>query len=181
MPVNPLGPLKSLFIALQGDGDPSAAAAGFALGAALGLLPAGNLIAVLVLVLLFFFRVDKSMAALAAIVFTPIGYLLDRPAHWVGYALLTWGPLGPLWTWLYNLPIVPWTRFNNTVVLGTLVFGLVLYYPLYRLCLRAIFAYRARWKQKIDQLPVMRAISGWGWVRRLRGWHAKWQALRPGW
>ncbi len=177
--LNPLGTAKSLFLALQGDDDPSALAAGFALGACLGLLPSGNLLAAGVLVLLFFFRVDKSLAALAVIVFTPVGYLLDRPAHWIGYGVLTWGALKPLWTWLYDLPIVPWTRFNNTIVMGNLILGLLLYYPLYRLCMRGIFEYRARWKQRIDQWPIVKTINGWGWVQTLKRWHERWQAVRP--
>lgn len=177
----PFGPIKSLFVALQGDDDPSAVAAGFALGAALGLVPSGNLIAGTVLFMLFFFRVDKAMAALSVLLFTPLGYLLDRPAHWLGYGVLTVGALKPLWTALYNLPIVPWTRFNNTIVMGNLLIGLALYYPLYRLAMRGIFAYRTRWKAKVDQWPIIKTINGWGWVQTLHRWHEKWTAIKPAW
>jgi uncharacterized protein (TIGR03546 family) len=172
------GPLQSLFVALQGDGDPSSIAAGFALGASLGLLPSGNLIAAFILVLLFFFRVDKSMAVFAGVLFSPIGFLLDPLAHRVGAAVLTAGALQGAWTALYNLPIVPWTRFNNTVVMGQLLFGLLLYYPLYRLGLSGVYAYRARWKAKVDRWPVMRTINGWGWVQKLQRWNKTYRELR---
>lgn len=176
--MNPFGPIRSLLVALQGSGDPSDVAMGFALGAALGLLPAGNLIAATILVLLFFFRVDKSMAMLALVLFTPLGLLLDRPAHAVGGALLTAGALAPLWTALYNMPIVPWTRFNNTVVLGQLVFGLILFYPLYRLGLRGVYAYRARWKDKVDRWPLVKTIKSWSWFQRYQAWSGKYRELR---
>lgn len=176
--MNPFGPLKSLLVALQGDGDPSDAAAGFALGAALGLLPAGNLIAALIFILLFFYRVDKPMAAVAVIVFSPLGVLLDGPAHAVGGAVLTAGPLQGLWTFLYNLPIVPWTRFNNTVVMGQLIFGLVLFYPVYALAMKGVLAYRARWKAKVDQWPIVKTVKGWHWVQKYQAWDAKLRELR---
>lgn len=177
--MTPFGPLRSLLVALHGAGDPSSVAAGFALGAALGLLPSGNLIAALVLVLLFFFRVDKPMAVFATILFTPIGYLLDAPAHALGGALLGAAPLVPLWTKLYNMPIVPLTRFNNTVVLGQLVIGLVLYYPLFRLGLKGVHAYRTRWKDKVDRWPIVKTVKGWWWVQKLSAWNAAYREL-PG-
>src|SRR5438270_6995166 len=86
---NPLSTLQSLFGALQGSDDPSHVAAGFALGAALGLVPKGNLFGLLFILLFFFFRVDKGMAIVTAAIFTPIGYAIDPLAHHVGLALLT--------------------------------------------------------------------------------------------
>lgn len=176
--MTPFGPIRSLIVALQGTGDPSSIAAGFALGAALGLLPGGNLLAATILVLLFFFRVDKSMAVLSIVIFSPIGYLLDPLAHRVGGLILTAGPLKGLWTSLYNMPIVPLTRFNNTVVMGQLVFGVLLYYPLYRLAMRGVFEYRARWQAKVNRWPIVRTINGWSWVQKLQKAHSAYQEFR---
>ena len=164
--MNPLSVLKSILETLHGEDDPSHIAAGFALGAALGLVPKANLFAVIFFLLFFFFRVDKGMALLSAALFTPLGYALDPLAHHVGSALLFCRTLRPCWTWLYSLPIVPWTRFNNTVVLGSLVIGLALFFPLYVASKRLVLHYRAAWKAKVDNLPWVKAFKGWGLVSK---------------
>ncbi|MBI4375535.1 MAG: TIGR03546 family protein [Elusimicrobia bacterium] len=157
--MNPLKLLKNLIVSLQGGADPSHIAAGFALGAALGLIPKGNLFAVLFFLLFFLFRVDKQMAFLCALIFTPVGYALDGPAHAIGLALLSAKFLHPLWTWLYNLPVVPWTRFNNTVVLGNVVLAILFFFPLYLGFKKAVLAYRHRWRDRVNQWHVVKAVK----------------------
>jgi len=171
--VDPLSILKSLIVMLQGEDDPSHIAAGFALGASLGLLPKGNLFAASFFLLFFFFRVEKGMALLSALLFTPLGYLVEPAAHRIGYELLAWAPLKPLWTLLYNLPIVPWTRFNNTVVLGELILGLLLYYPLYRATLHWVARHRADWKARVDRLAFVKAIKGSSFARLYLEWERR--------
>jgi len=149
--MTPFGPIKSLIVALQGGTEPKHIAAGFALGALLGLLPKGTLLAPLIFALLFFINVDKGMAVFSTLLFTPIGYLVDGLAHAIGKALLSAGALRPLWTALYDLPIVPLTRFNNTVVLGNAVLGLLLFVPLYLGFIRVVLAYRAKYKERVDR------------------------------
>jgi len=168
--MNPIKMLKSLVVALQGGDEPRHLAAGFALGATLGLVPKGNLLSVLFLVLFFFLRVDKGLAFLSAVLFIPLGYVWDGLAHRIGYALLLAEPLKPLWTWLYNAPVLPWTKFNNSVVLGNLVMGLALYPPLYWGFMRFILFYRARWRDKVNQLPVVKAVKGLYWFKIYSDW-----------
>ena len=66
--------------------------------------------------------------------------------------------LKPLWTCLYSLPVVPWTKFNNTVVLGNLVLGLLLYAPVYFAFQTCALYYRENWKARVDALPGVRAF-----------------------
>ena len=81
-------------------------------------MPKGNLFAAVFFLLFFLFNVDKGLAMLSAALFTATGYALDGVAHSIGLSLLGAEALRGLWTALYDLPIVPLTRFNNTVVLG---------------------------------------------------------------
>ncbi len=168
--MNPLALLRGLFRALQGGSDPRHVAAGAALGAAWGLVPKGNLFSAVFLVLFFFFRVDKGMAFFVAALFTPLGYLLDGAAHAVGCALLSSAALKPLWTRLYGLPLVPWTKFNNTVVLGSLALGLILYVPLYALALRLVLHYQTRWRERVARLRVVKALTGLRVVQLWQDW-----------
>jgi uncharacterized protein (TIGR03546 family) len=157
--MNPLKILSSLAKALQGGGDPRHVAAGFALGAVWGLVPKGNLFSVIFLLLFFFLQADKGVALVTALLFTSAGYLLDGLAHGVGLALLTAGGLKPLWAWLYNLPIVPLTKFNNTVVLGNLAIGLLLYLPLYQAGKRGAVHYRIHYAPAVARWPLVKALT----------------------
>ena len=168
-----LGPLRSIVLALHGGDDPRHLAAGFALGAALGLVPKGNLFGLVFFLLFFFLNVDSGMAALSAIVFTGVGYLADAPAHALGRALLTAGALKPLWTFLYDLPIVPLTRFNNTVVLGNFALGLLLYPALYYGSLKVIRAYHGRYKERVEKWKIVHAVKGLGFYQSYKKWLAQ--------
>jgi len=115
---------------------PRHVALGFALGMMLGLVPKGNLLAVGLSMVLFASRANIGVAMLSALAFSLLGSLADPLTGRVGLALLSWDVLRPMWTSLYNLPLVPWTAFNNTVVLGSFLLGLLLCYPAYRLAWR---------------------------------------------
>lgn len=164
--MNPLRLLKNLAAALHGGSDPRHLAAGFALGAALGLVPKGNLFAVVFLLLFFALRLNKGLALLAAAFFTPVGYAVDGLAHTIGLALLNASALRGLWTALYDLPIVPLTRFNNTVVLGNLVLGLALFAPLYFLFIRFVAWYALNLAAKVERLKVVQWLKGL-WIAQL--------------
>ena len=128
-----LRPARPLVKVLTAADSPAQIALGFALGMLVGLVPKDNLIAFSLGVVLFSSRANLAAAALAAFTFTWLGVLADPISHRIGLGLLEFSPLEGVWTWLYNLPVVPWTAFNNTVVLGSLILGLALFYPVFRL------------------------------------------------
>ena len=168
--MNPLRLIKDLLASLHGGSDPRHLAAGFALGAALGLVPKGNLFAVFFLLLFFALRLNKGMALMSAMFFTPLGWAADGLAHRIGLALLKAPALRGLWTALYDLPIVPLTRFNNTVVLGNLVLGLALFAPLYFLALRFVAWYNVTWAARVERLRLVQALKGMWWFRTYEEW-----------
>lgn len=94
-------------------------AAGIAAGFILGMTPAFSLQTVLVFLCLFLFRVQIGAAFLAAFFFKFAGWLLDPVFHSVGSTVLETESLEGLFTTLYNMPIVPLTRFNNSIVMGS--------------------------------------------------------------
>lgn len=128
-------------------------ALGLAGGAWLGLLPKTNLLAVLLAAALWRLRPNPASALASLIFFTLVGWGCQDFLHRVGYLILTWRPLTPLWTQLYNLPLIPWTAFNHTCVMGGFIVGAYLFVPL---CLLA------RWG--VEHSP---ALSPY-WVRLQR-------------
>jgi len=145
---------------LRAGQDPRQIAGGFALGSILGLSPMLTLQGVLIWVVILILNVNISAALLAITICSLIAYLFDPLFHWLGYVLLVnVDALHGLWTWLYNAPIAPLTRFNNTVVMGSLVIALALLAPIYFGTQRFVLAYRTHVGEKIEKWKIYQIIS----------------------
>ncbi len=99
---------------------------GVALGFILGMTPALSLQSFLVFFCLFFFRVQIGAAFLAAFFFKFIAFLLDPAFDFVGQKVLELDSLQGVFTDLYNMPIIPFTRFNNSIVMGSGIVSIIL-------------------------------------------------------
>ena len=126
-------PIRHLVEALVTSDGPRQLALGFTLGMVIGLVPKGNLTATAICILLLALRANVAAGFLSAALFTWLSGWADPLAHRIGFALLTDANLQSFWTRLFRWPLVPWTSLNNTVVLGNLLLGAWLAYPVYRL------------------------------------------------
>ena len=145
---------------LRAGQDPRQIAGGFALGSILGLSPMLTLQGVLICLVILILNVNISAALLALTLCSLGAYLLDPFFHWLGYILLVnVDALHGLWTWLYNAPIAPLTRFNNTVVMGSLVVALILFMPIYFAMQKFVLAYRTHVGAKIEKWKIYQIIS----------------------
>ena len=153
--------LLTNFIKILREGQtPRQVAAGFALGAILGLSPMFTLQGVLVWIVVLIFDVNLSASTLAIMVFSLIAYILDPIFHKLGFFLLVdIGSLKGVWTSLYNAPIAPLTRFNNTLVMGSFVSALILYAPIYFGMKKFVIAYRTTIGARIEKLKIYQVIS----------------------
>ena len=150
--------IQSLVGALHSEGTPGQLAAGIALGSILGLTPLVNIHNAIVFAAIVLLNVSFAGGMLGWALFVPIGFLLDPLFDWIGHQLLLAEPLRGLWTSLYNTPIVPLTNFNNTIVLGSLVFSLLLLVPLFFATRWAVARYRATIGERVRQSKLYRAI-----------------------
>ncbi|GAA5510750.1 TIGR03546 family protein [Novipirellula caenicola] len=123
--------LSNVRHAIAGRKYPHQLAGAVAIGALLGIIPHGNLLALLVLIVLLSLKINHSMAALTTIGTTFAATKLDPYSHDVGSYILTHPTLGPKMASFWNLPLVPWTDLNNTVVLGSFVIGLAAVLPIF--------------------------------------------------
>jgi uncharacterized protein (TIGR03546 family) len=153
--------LLTNFIKILREGQtPRQVAAGFALGAILGLSPMFTLQGVLVWIVILIFDVNLSASTLAIMFFSLIAYILDPIFHKLGFFLLVdIGSLKGVWTSLYNAPIAPLTRFNNTLVMGSFVSALILYVPIYFGMKKFVIAYRTTIGARIEKLKIYQVIS----------------------
>jgi len=162
--------LQSLVKTLHSEGTPNQIAFGVALGAALGLTPVANVHNAIVLVLLIMLNVSFAAGLLGWALFTPIGFLLDPAFDRIGRTLLLETPsLRPLWTTLDHTPLVPFTNFGNTIVLGSVVGWLVLFVPIFVLARVAVLRYRSTLGARIQQWRIVQAVTAskaynvWRW------------------
>ncbi len=151
--------IQSLFGALHSEGTPGQLAAGIVLGAFLGLTPLFNLHNAAVFALLVLLNVSFAGGLLGWALFVPVGFLLDPLFDWIGHSLLLAPSLRGLWTSMYNMPIVPLTNFNNTVVLGSLVFALLAAVPLFLLLRWAVARYRVTVGERVRQSKFYKAVT----------------------
>jgi uncharacterized protein (TIGR03546 family) len=151
--------LQSLVRTLHSDGTPAQIAGGVALGAALGLTPLTSAHNLLVVLLLLVLNVSFGAGVLAWALFVPVGFLLDPVFDAAGRRLLETPALTPVWTQWYNTPVVPYTSFNNSVVLGSVVAWLLLFVPIFLLARLLVVRYRATLGARIQQSRYYRAFS----------------------
>jgi uncharacterized protein (TIGR03546 family) len=151
--------LQSLFQTLHSEGTPGQVATGIVLGAGIGLTPllsAHNLVLFAAIVLL---NVSFGGGLLGMALFTPLGFLLDPLFDRIGLALLNAPSLRGLWTEWYNIPLVPFTNFNNSITLGGFVFWLATALPVYFLARMGIAHYRATYGARVLNSKFMKGLK----------------------
>lgn len=151
--------LQQLVKALNSEGTPGQVAAGIALGAVFGLTPLMNLHNLVLFGFALILNISMAGVFLGWMVFVPIGFALDPLFNAVGTALLGAPSLQGLWTTFYNVPVVPFTNFNNTVVLGSLVCWLVAFVPLFFLARWAVARYRAVVLERLRKMRFFQLVA----------------------
>ena len=151
--------LQSLFQTLHSEGTPGQVAMGLMLGAGIGLTPLLSAHILVLFAALVLLNVSFGGGLLGIALFTPLGFLLDPLFDRIGLALLGAPALRGVFTEWYNVPLVPFTNFNNSVTLGSLVVWLVLTAPLYFLGKRAIARYRATYGARVVNSKFMKALK----------------------
>jgi uncharacterized protein (TIGR03546 family) len=153
--------IQSLLKELHSKDTPHQIALGFAIGSLAGWVPF-NIV-----------NVNTGFGLIAIGVVSIFSYALDPVASIVGKWLLVDNQaLQPLWTTLYNIPIIPYTRFNNTVMIGSIALAIILFLPVYIISKWAVNRYRSTWYTKIEQSKALRYVQGSKlitWYLRVKG------------
>ena len=153
--------LVSNFIKILREGQtPAQVAGGFALGSILGLSPMMTLQGAVIWLIILVLDVNLSAATLAMLVFSLFAFIFDPVFHQLGYLILSnVEGLKGVWTALYNAPVAPLTRFNNTVVMGSFISALILFAPVYFGMKKFVIAYRSTVGKRIEKMKIYQVIS----------------------
>lgn len=151
--------IVKLILALNGNVKKSQLAAGFAWGTLLALIPALNVFWLMLFLLSFFFRHNHASKLFTMVILKLLSPVIAPWIDTLGWEFLHIAPLQPLFTTLYNMPFVPWTKFNNTLVAGGLVGGIALWLPVFLLFMALIPLYRNILAVKIRNSRLIKAIG----------------------
>ena len=151
--------MGKIFRVLNAEATPKQIAGGVMLGMIIGLTPTFSLHNILVVFLILVIRVNLTAAILSMFAFDLIGYGVDSVSDWIGGAILTSTTLRPLWIEAYNAAIIPFTRFNNTIVMGSLAISLILLCPIFLLTKYGVERYRSDLAAKFQQWRIVKAVK----------------------
>jgi uncharacterized protein (TIGR03546 family) len=153
--------LAKLIKILRSGASPNQIAVGFVIGMIIGLTPFWTLHNMILIVLLILLNINIATAIYSFVLFSAVAYLADPLFHDVGYFLLVdVSSLKNLWTFLYNFPVIALSRYNNTVVAGSLAVSLLLSLPMFFLAKSGVKYYRENIDQKMEKWKIVKAIKG---------------------
>jgi len=152
--------LFSFFKLLNSDTGTNSLAAGLASGIIFGFAPMISLQALLLLLVIFFFRVQLGAALLSAFFFKLVAYTIDPITDSLGRSILENSSLRPIFQQMYNVPLVPLTRFNNSIVMGSAILSLILVIPLFFIFKRLIISYRETIVARFKESKIWKAWAG---------------------
>jgi len=145
--------------ALNANNRPQEVAAAITIGITLGVIPAGNITWFALLALTFFLKINFGVLLVVIALTKPIGYLLDFLFDPVGYWILTMPALEGIFTQWSNTPIVPYTAFNNTAVVGSIIVMFLLFIPLWIGISKLVKLYREKVRDKIMASNLVKQIT----------------------
>ncbi len=151
--------ISKIFRILNAEATPRQIAGGVALGMIIGLTPTFSLHNVVVVFLIMVIRVNLTAAILSMFAFDLVGFALDPLSDWLGYSILISTTLRPVWVEAYNASVIPFTHFNNTVVMGSVVISLILLYPVFLSTQYGVVRYRTDLAAKFQQWRIVKAIK----------------------
>ena len=153
-----LKPIAKFIAALNGNVGKSQISAGVAWGVLLGLVPLSNFFGIVLFILSFFFTHNHRSKLFAMALIKLLSPLIAPWIDVLGWEILHIEELQPLFTTMYNMPFVPFTRFNNTLVAGGIVGGIVLWLPVFLIFMGFVPLYRNTLGPKIRESKIVKFI-----------------------
>ena len=161
---------------LHSDTGQNQIATGLAFGVFLGFAPFISIQTLLVLFIVFIFRVQLGAAFLSAFFFKLIAFLMDPVADVLGKLALELPAFRSVWSVMYNTPFIPMTKFNNSIVMGSFIISLIFCPVLFFVFKKMIIKYRSEIVQKVEASKAWKAFK----ATKFYFWYLKYTDLYGG-
>jgi uncharacterized protein (TIGR03546 family) len=110
---------------------------------------------------------------LSGFFFKLIAFTIDPLADAVGRYFLEMASLRDLYIQLYNMPLVPLTRFNNSIVMGSGIIGFILAPIAFFIFKFLILKYREQVLSRIQTTRIFKAMA----ATKLYQWYSTYESL----
>ena len=143
------------------------------LGLGLGLSPLLSLQFFLFLIILLIFNVQFSLAFSSSFFFRLLFIPLSPLFHLLGEKVLTLPSQEETFTTLINTPLIPFTNFNNTIVMGSFIFWLVTLPFCYFIFLKLVEKYQEKVVSRIKKSKLYLFLKASFFVK----WYEKYERI----
>ena len=164
-----IAPVVKLFKALNTNSHPGEIAHAASIGILLGLVPKDNALWYILFVFFLFVRIHKGCLFLSILLGTLLAPLFDPLFDSLGYTVLTLEALKPAYGNLLEIPFVAFTKFNNTIVAGSITASLILYIPVYILTRFLVFLWRKFAAPALSQNKLVQALYKTPLIAKIAG------------
>ncbi|UTC82495.1 DUF2062 domain-containing protein [Treponema denticola] len=159
--------VTSFFRAINANAHPGDIAHAVALGLFLAILPKNNLTFTFLFFLSIFIRINKGAFFITFILFGFVTPFMDVLINNIGFWAVQLLFLRPIFIALENIPFVALFKLSNTMVLGGIIWGLILYIPVYILTRIIIAKYRKYMQPAVNvkgvgllgKIPLLRHLT----------------------
>ena len=159
--------VTSFFRAINANAHPGDIAHAVALGLFLAILPKNNLTFTFLFFLSIFIRINKGAFFISFILFGFVTPFMDVLINNIGFWAVQLLFLRPIFIALENIPFVALFKLSNTMVLGSIIWGLILYIPVYILTRIIIAKYRKYMQPAVNvkgvgllgKIPLLRHLT----------------------
>ncbi|MBT3235908.1 MAG: TIGR03546 family protein [Bdellovibrionales bacterium] len=158
---------------LNSDTGSNQIASGIAFGLILGFIPALSLQTVFTFVLILIFRVQLGAVLISAFFFAFPAYLFDHTFNQLGSYILEMEGLRSLFTTLYAMPIIPYTRMFNSLVMGATAMAFMLFPLVFVIFRFLIIKYREKVVAKIKDTKLFKMLQ----ATALYKWYHKYDQI----
>ncbi len=170
--------IVKLLKGLNDNSHPGEIAHAASCGILLGFLPKDNLLWYIVFILFLFLRINKGALFLMILVGSALALFLDPLFDTIGYAILTIEAIAPFIALFLNIPLMAYTKINNSVVFGSLLFSIIVYAPVYLLARGFVIVWRKKIAAKIANNKIVKGFMKLPIISTIYKAYSKVEAIR---
>jgi len=154
-----LGELTKLLSIVNSNKEPGEIALGVIFGMFAGFLLLAPFNAVIIFVFVLLLNVNTAAFFLFMGIFKLATLIVDPLGDIIGRAVLTAPFMEPLFSAMSNLPLIPFTGFNNTVIMGDFIIGILLAVPAWIACMKLIKYYRDNMMENVKKFGIIKVLK----------------------
>ncbi len=170
--------IVKLLKGLNDNSHPGEIAHAAACGLMLGLLPKDNLLWYLIFILFLFLRINKGAFLMLILLGSVVALFLDPLFDIIGYTVLSIDALAPFMATFLNVPLMAYTKLNNSIVMGSLLFSIVVYFPMYLAARAFVAVWRKTISPKLANNKVVKGFMKLPIISKIYKAYSKVEAIR---